>query len=163
MVTMLRDWAMVLSGVAVFGSLCEVILPDGSFQKYIRLGLGMVLVLTLISPLQELLHHDFDIGNFQSGTYAYLERETMEEEQRKEVMIIYRENLNQKMQQTLITEFPGFSGRVSCSVEEENPEEFGKILRVQVLLEHGTGKAEEIQKILSREYGVLKTQVEVAV
>ncbi len=161
MLTMLREWAMVLSGVAVFGSLCEVILPEGSFQKYIRLGLGMMLALTLISPLRELLHHDFDAGSFSPEIAAYSEREVMEETQRQEVMKLYRERLNQKMEQTLTEEIPDFAGAVLCDVEEENPEKFGMILSVRVLLENETAAKEQIQETLSREYGVSAGQVEI--
>ena len=161
MLETLRSWAMVLSGVAVFGSLCEVILPEGSFQKYIRLGLGMILVLALISPFQELLHQDFDDRSFQRGYTAYLERESMEEEQKKAVIAFYKENLNRKMQSTLVAEIPDFTGEISCSVEEEEPERFGEILRVWIQAKDENVALDEICKVLNQEYGILETQVEV--
>ncbi len=160
MLEMLRDWAMVLSGVAVFGSLCEVILPEGSLQKYIRLGLGMLLVLALISPFQKFLQKDFAGMDGSGGIHAYWERENMEEKQKQEVLHFYRENLSQKMEQTLREEFPGFSGEVTCKVEEENPEKFGQILQIRVEAD-GNGTAEQIREVLCREYGVEKNQVEV--
>ena len=51
----LRSWAMMISGVVVFGSMCEVILPDGEFQKYIRLAIGIMLIFALVSPFAKVL------------------------------------------------------------------------------------------------------------
>lgn len=158
MIASLQEWAMVLSGVAVFGSLCEVILPEGSFQKYIRLGLGMVLVLAMLSPVRELLHQEWRVAEESGQRRAYQDAEAMEERQREDVIRIYQENLNQQMLASLEAKISGFSGSVSCSVETEQ-ENFGVIRKVLILSDIEEVDRGEILRILREEFGVASEQI----
>lgn len=163
MLELLKQWAMTLAGVVIFGSLCEVILPEGSFQKYIRLAVGLLLVFTLIAPLRQFLQLDFSGTElFDSGTQAYLQREEMEEQQKNDVIRIYIQNLNQKMKQSLQTELGETDLEVHCQVEE-SAENFGNIREVLVLLRTNRDESAsaEIKKILQREYGVNEKRITV--
>ncbi len=158
MIASLQEWAIVLSGIAVFGSLCEVILPDGSFQKYIRLGMGMILVLALLSPIRDLLHQDWQMDTGNGQNRGYREAEAMDERQREEVLSLYRENLNQKMMSSIQAKHPMFSGKVQCIVDEEE-ENFGAIREVLISSDTKNVDAKEIQRILKEEYGITAEQI----
>ncbi len=163
MLDFLREWAMVLAGVVVFGSLCEVILPDSSFQKYIRLAIGLILVLTLIMPMQQLLRFKLpqEDASAVSKAVAYREREEMEERQKKEVMRIYKQNLNQKMAMSLEKRLGNVTAEIRCDVEEKKAEEFGAVQEVLVLIDaaQSSDVTKQVKKILTQDYGILEQQV----
>ncbi len=158
MIRALQEWAMVLSGVAVFGSLCEVILPEGSFQKYIRLGLGMMLVLALLSPIRGLLHQEWETDEKMESRNAYRMTENMEEKQKKEILRVYQGNLERKILSALQGKLPDFSGEIQCMVEE-NREEFGIIREVLIFPEKEGVDEEKIQRILTEEFGIAEEQI----
>ncbi len=158
MIKALQDWAMVLSGLAVFGSLCEVILPEGSFQKYIRLGLGMLLVLALLSPVRDFLHQGWR-GDKEVTKERYRETEKMEEKQREEILRVYKANLNQKILSVL--EGQGFSGTVQCRVGEEE-KNFGEIDHIWILAENEGVDAEQIYEILQKEFSIAPSRITVS-
>lgn len=161
MLTFLREWALSLSGVAIFGSVCEVILPEGSFQKYIRLTVGMLLVLTLLTPMEQIFHIIPDAGELVAiHSRAYEEREEMEDREKEAVLQIYRENLNQKLLTSLKQRLGEKKILLKCQIEEDNPENFGTIKEVQVFLyPEESYDIEEIQKICKEDYGIPKERV----
>ena len=161
MLEALRDWAAVLSGVMIFGALCEVILPSGSFQKYIRLAVGLLLVFTLMTPFLEILHlRDADSGIFNAGESAYLAREEMEEKQRAEVLLLYQKSLNQKMMASIKNLRKRDDVEVRCSVCEEIGR-FGAVDGVLVLVRAAPSEkdTEKIRQLMRQEYGVAEDQI----
>ncbi len=162
MLDFLREWALSLSGVAVFGSVCEVILPEGSFQKYIRFSVGMLLVLTLMTPMQQLFHiipKEEEMALRHSRVYE--ERESMESQEKEAVLHLYQENLNQKFLSSIKRRLGDGDMEVRCSVEKEDPEEFGTVKEVLVLFrnEEETNQTEEIVKVLKQDYGISEEKI----
>ncbi len=164
MINMLRDWAMLLSGVVVFASICEVLLPDSSFQKYIRLSVGLLLVLTLISPLRQLLNIKLpETMDNKNNSIAYAERENMEERQKKEVMRAYKAGLNKKMLLSIESRLGDIPAEIRCKVDEENEESFGMIEEVQILVDVSESGdiTQNVMEILKRDYGLEEKRVKV--
>lgn len=54
MTGVLRDWILGLAGAAVFCSVCSAVTPEGSVKRVQKLLCGVVMALSLISPLAEL-------------------------------------------------------------------------------------------------------------
>ena len=168
----LRDWTMTIAGVIVFGSMCDMLMPENGIKKYIRLALGLILVISIITPVVSLL------GGFRDGSIpqidseqenAYTSYSQMEERQREDITKIYRENVESKINATLETEYPGraFETRVETSDSQEN---FGEILRVDVVVYTNSETGEEQRKDLSssveetinQNYGVDKKNIYVS-
>ena len=168
----LRDWTMTIAGVIVFGSMCDMLMPENGIKKYIRLALGLILVISIITPVVSLL------GGFKDGNIpqinseqenAYTSYSQMEERQREDITKIYRENVESKINATLETEYPGraFETRVETSDSQEN---FGEILRVDVVVYTNSETGEEQRKDLStsveetinQNYGVDKKNIYVS-
>lgn len=93
----------------------------------------------------------------------------MEERQREDITKIYRENVGAKINSTLESEYPGraFETRVETSDSQEN---FGEILRVDVVVYTNSETGEEQRKDLSssveetinQNYGVDKKNIYVS-
>lgn len=159
----LREWAMTVAGIVVFGSACEMILPDGSFRKYVRLAIGLVLILTLVSPLQGLLKTEMDFDIAEQSIDAYSLKNDMEGQQQTDVLRLYRQNLNEKMQASLTERFNNIPMEVRCTVEEKEPETFGVIREVAVMVDaaYGIDITQEIGEILSKDFGVEEKKLKV--
>ena len=50
MIEFLRGWTLSLAGIIVFGSLCEMLLPNSVYKKYINLAIGLILCIAIVSP-----------------------------------------------------------------------------------------------------------------
>ena len=163
MLELLKDWAMALAGIIVFGSVCEVILPGGVFQKYVRLAVGLMLILALTAPITKLLGVDIQADFFQEEqAKAYQQRAAMETRQKAEVMRVYKKNLCQKLAMTLQGIFDEEEFEVRCEVEEKNEENFGEIQQVLVLVQAGTAdKTTAAVEALKNQYGIEKSKIEV--
>lgn len=163
---------MTIAGVIVFGSMCDMLMPENGIKKYIRLALGLILVISIITPVVSLL------GGFRDGSIPQIESEQenaytsysqMEERQREDITKIYRENVGAKINSTLESEYPGraFETRVETSDSQEN---FGEILRVDVVVYTNSETGEEQRKDLSssveetinQNYGVDKKNIYVS-
>ena len=152
-----RIWAMMISGVVVFGSMCEVILPDGEFQKYIRLAIGIMLIFALVSPFAKVLKADvWKIEDEISSKKAYIEREKMEEEQKADVMRIYKSNLSSEIKNKIIGEFGEICKEVNCYVEEEKEGDFGEIIKIEILIDDTdeVNVPERIKKMLKESFDI---------
>ncbi len=148
MIKELQDWAMILSGLAVFGSMCEEILPEGSFQKYIRLGLGMLLVLALLTPITQMIHQEWSMEELGIH-HAEEEIGSTEEKQREEILRVYKEKLSQKILSVIQSVEPEFEGEVYCDVGDKE-DDFGRIEHVTITSK-GEVDAEGIRRIIKQE------------
>ena len=164
MLELLREWAVTLAGIVVFGSMCEVILPEGNFQKYVRLAVGMLLILALVSPVPRLLRLEIpDVFSGGASAEAYQERAEMEERQKADVMRTYQQELAKKLRLTLMSKIEDIDPQVRCEAEESDPARFGNINEVLVILDADTSAdvTERIKAILKEEYGIEQKRVSV--
>lgn len=168
----LRNWTMTIAGVIVFGSMCDMLMPENGIKKYIRLALGLILVISIINPIVSLF------GGFRDGNIpqidseqenAYTSYSQMEERQREDITKIYQDNVGAKITAFLESEYPdrAFETRVETSDSQEN---FGEILRVDVVIhtDSGAGATEEkdlvssVKESINQNYGVDKKNIYVS-
>ena len=57
---LIRNWAFSVSAVVVFGTLAEAVMPSDEYRKYVHLVLGLLLIITISSPVISLLGNGFD-------------------------------------------------------------------------------------------------------
>ncbi len=158
---LLKNWAMTMSAVLVLGSLCEVLLPEGSFQKYVRLSVGMVLVICLVSPLKGCKEETPEGMHFSVDSAQV--REQAEDAQRDDVLTLYRENLEKKMLQNLRSSYSEDVSKVQCQIEETDQETFGSIRKVTVEIDSAKTESvtELISQLLKQNFGVDPSRISV--
>ncbi len=135
-----KVWAMSLAGIIVFASLCETILPSGSYKKYLHLTIGIVLVLALISPFtKNRAELDFSIATQRE---AYKASTDMSDFQKEKVMKIYKDKLASRLDEELESK-TGQSVDVIIEVSEAE-DSFGRIERLLITTEDSSrGKISE--------------------
>lgn len=159
-----KTWTMTSAGIVVFGSMCEMILPSGNFQKYIRLIIGMMLILALASPIYGLLNMNFSLEHYSEDSIsAYTDMADMEERQKRDIINAYKAKLAEKMLASLQQNLDGISADIRCEVEEHDAETFGSVIRVTVILDADCGEniTDGIRKALNSDYGISKDKIAV--
>ncbi|WP_042162701.1 stage III sporulation protein AF [Paenibacillus gorillae] len=59
MVTWLGDWLRDIIAVIMLAVFMELLLPNKAMQRYARLVIGLLILLTILSPILRLLQGDF--------------------------------------------------------------------------------------------------------
>lgn len=150
----LKEWTLVVSAVVVFGSICEIILPEGSFQKYTRFVIGLILISALATPIYSLLKLKPNMGNLiDEKAELYTDYTRMEETEGKTVIRIYKKKMEQKMLWSLQENVSKDIIDVDCDINDSK-ENFGNIKRVRVYV--GTESKSLSDRIYRciRDYGV---------
>ena len=68
-----REWVQNLVVFLIFMTMVEQLIPDTKYRKYIRLTMGLVLILVLLTPLlksmgmEEEIYRNFIKGNIQTS------------------------------------------------------------------------------------------------
>lgn len=120
-----KSWILSLSGIIVFGSMCEMILPGGAYKKYIHLAIGLMLILTVLAPFtKERTYTELEIPD---GTGEYASRTVAEGRQNEDIIRLYKHKLCEGMKE----EFGDGSVEIECDICEEG-KAFGSIERVRI-------------------------------
>ncbi|WP_353947936.1 stage III sporulation protein AF [Sporolactobacillus sp. Y61] len=54
----LSGWISQLVLIVLFAVILEILLPSGGFQKYVKLVVGLVLIVVLLDPVMKLFQID---------------------------------------------------------------------------------------------------------
>ncbi len=154
MIEGLKNWAMTLGTIAVLGSICEMVIPDGSFQKYVRLAIGLILILALLSPIMTLFDKGIENNFFEIETKNTENKgkTAVEEAQKGEVISLYKKKLQNSMEGILSETLGDEEWKVKCVVNEGQGERFGEIERVEIYSK--TGNITDAKDIISKEFGI---------
>lgn len=68
---LLRDWVENLILLVIVATLCEMILPEGSPRQFVRLVLGLVVVLAIVHPLAAFVNQDRWLTELELGARRY--------------------------------------------------------------------------------------------
>lgn len=152
----LKNWASLISGTIIFAALCELLIPKGSAKKYVKLILGMILTLALMSPFESIFGNREYYKFFDFEKFAAYETESgFSDLEFDYVMSLYKENLAQSIKKSIEKEISAKIFVVlDISKEEKN---FGEIEKVYIkAVQQGGFKdfKDEIFEILKRDYGV---------
>ena len=159
----IKEWVITLSGIIVFGSLCEMIVPTSNFQKYIRLVIGIILVLALMSPIYSFFKTDMPNKIFTAdavATYAHNSND-VEKYQKRKIISLYKEKLAHKILNSVLEDMANFSAEIKLEIEEGDEEKFGAVNRLVLLTEtnYNSNEKEHIKKIITNEYGISENKI----
>ncbi len=153
----LKAWAMSLSGIIVFGSVCDMLLPNDVYKKYIHLAIGIILILALISPFAE--------GRFEIEAslpvFSEMYDTEAEGQEREAVIKVYKNKLCEKMKAD-IEEIAGARFDIRCEINKEE-ERFGEIEEIRIIADAGGGVRinERAIEIICDRYGVSRDKISV--
>ncbi|MEW5922032.1 MAG: stage III sporulation protein AF [Bacillota bacterium] len=125
-------------------TLLEMILPHGQFRRYLRMLVGILLILTILSPIQNIMRlaPGWDVPVFLAAPTGkeelalILQRgEKMREEGLKEAVGNYRYRLYQVVESLLAREYGGELLELEVILDEDpGSAEFGAIKKMVVVI-----------------------------
>lgn len=159
----LRQWAQTLAGLVVLGSACEMVLPESNFRKYIRLTVGMILVLHLLSPFPSILRQEWSMKDFRVSGQTAENITGMENTQSEQVIRIYLDTLNARVKQSLSAQIAEPILSVVCRANSETEGDFGTVTAVSVTIDGARTEEtlQAVQNTLRQEYGIASNLVSV--
>ncbi|MBR5151930.1 MAG: stage III sporulation protein AF [Clostridia bacterium] len=155
----IKDWAMTMATILILSSMCEVLLPDGGFRKYVRLSLGIMMVISLVSPLLGHGNSEWE-PRIQVPDVGQV-RQKNESVRQRDIVTVYQKNLEDAIGGQLRQVYGEDARTVTCEVEEMDPERFGTILSVCVELNLPESQAEQqrIARMLKENFGVEERKI----
>lgn len=160
----LREWILAIAGTIIIGSLCDMIVPESSIKKYVRLVIGLVLVLAVIGPFTKVSFDEFtSFGEEQTRRRAVEFQNSLGERERFEVIRLYREKLCSSIENEIKAE-ENENVEVKVEVEENDERRFGEITKVSVILRGESLQDERyshIKEIVCNKYGVDEENVRI--
>jgi len=67
MIDWLTNWLKEIILIVLLASFVDLLLPNSNIQKYARLILGLLIILTIISPIFALFTEDYSVSTFVKG------------------------------------------------------------------------------------------------
>lgn len=148
MIEFLKSMTMSVAGIIVFGSVCEMILPDGSYKKYLHLAIGLMLILAFLAPLT-------DREDKTEAEIPKIEAQSVETAQSEDVLRLYKDKLCKRIEQE-IKDRTGADAEASCSVSSEK-KTFGAIEKLEVTC--ASGIANDIYVVAKEVFDVPRERV----
>lgn len=159
----IRNWAMQLAGITVLAAVCEMIMPRGGMEKYVRPTLGFILVIVLVRPFTAAVPKTIGLGT-ELGTVqteAAELKNSLSEHERDELLKLYRKKLSENIAAELAENGMCVSA-VNVEIEEKSDSDFGSITSVTVMTgEEGDKSEAAIKDILKKSFNVLPDAVQV--
>ena len=147
MAEILKNITLTVSGVVVFGSLCEMIIPDGTYKKYIRLSIGIMLICAVLTPFVN-GKTDFEIDISKPERIDLQKYSGVDE--RAEIIRVYNKKISEKMYDD-IKDTAGTKISLSCDIYTDD-KNFGKIQNVYIAAENNAKVSEKAIDIIKEKY-----------
>lgn len=162
----LRQWILAIAGTIIIGSLCDIVVPEGSIRKYVRLVTGLMLTLAVISPFANVSVDELE--NFeerQTRRRAVEFQNSLGERERFDVIRIYRSKLCDSIKKEIqITEDENIE--IKIEVEEDDEKRFGEIKEVSVIINDNNGhngRYQDIKNKIQKKYEVDEDNIRIIV
>lgn len=95
----INSWLKDIVILFIFISIAELIMPKGNMKRYINLIIGLLIIITLISPLARLMKIDLNLeqGVFNYSKENYLEIDEFYKYQDKQIEAVYKERFRNEI------------------------------------------------------------------
>lgn len=142
MIPFLRTWILNIATVIIFVTLLELLLPNSNMKKYIKMIVGLLVMLVILNPVLELINGKVNIEYEVLKTSAYMDKGTMtanidrvEEMQDQQMIQLYKEKIERYIKDRI--EFSNHVKVINIYSEiEKNKEskDFGNITKLNLVL-----------------------------
>lgn len=130
----LRNWIWQIAGIIILSAVCDMIMPSGEIKKYVKLVMGLILVVAVVRPLINTPSISVEeIERNETKRNAIELKNRLDERELFNVIRLYKQKLCEKIENELKLP-PNVTADVKVEVEEEKEELFGSIKEITVLV-----------------------------
>lgn len=135
-----RNFVQNILIVSVMAAFVQLMLPRGNIRRYAELSLGLVMVLTLLSPLVALTRFPWDLGELLTQAQAetvWAEVEAgsrlLKDHNVSEQLALYRKLLEEQLEEIVAaSELELVQGQIHL-VEDSEAKDFGRITGMELV------------------------------
>jgi len=127
LIEILRPWIMNIVIVIFFLLLTDMILPEGNIKQYVKVILGLFIILVIIKPLTGIKSISTNFENIYIETAAFLETdsinmgvEVLNNYHKEKALELYKENIEKSVVNTVSKELSIDSGMIKVQLELED-------------------------------------------
>jgi stage III sporulation protein AF len=154
-VEFLKDWITNIIIAIVFGAFVDMLIPDSSMKKYVKLTLGLLIMAVILHPVLKLINNDFSISNISFQVQNKLDNiylknrvEYLNIQQSDQITKVYKENLERQMEQQINGEVKGAGAEVSVDVvEDADSKDYGKLKKINVTIKKNANEVAKVEKV----------------
>ena len=131
MIAFVRTWAEGIIVSVIVASIIEMILPEGSSKKYIKVVIGIYILFVIISPvINNFRNQSFNVGTIidieGNKEYKQVSSSNLEEENIKNIKLMYETNLKSDIK-TKLQNKQYLVGNVALDISDDEKYTINKI------------------------------------
>jgi stage III sporulation protein AF len=140
MIETLTNWVKGLMMLVLFAAFLELILPSSNMQKFVRLIIGLLIMLAILNPMIDFLTKDFNwkaIPSFkaQASNEMNLNLDGSKEKKEQLIYTMYKKELENQMKLTVESLHGVASAKVVLNIKNKRDQDKNKMINhVQVLV-----------------------------
>lgn len=143
MIEFLGNWTKNIVYVIIFVTILEILLPNNSMRKYIRVVAGLLIMVVILTPITQLFDQNVKIQDVLSKSYVEMEqmdiknqKEALKEEQNEMTIKLYKEKIENQMKTQLEENVQGIDVDVKVDIfTKPKKENFSQIKKVEIYVD----------------------------
>lgn len=159
MIEFLKPWVINIVIIILFVIITDIVLPDGSMKRYVRVIIGIFVLLAIIQPFIHIkdIKYDFEKSYIESSIILdnknlLDDKEVLGKYQKIKALEIYEKNLTDKITAAISYKESISKNSIVIKLDinkDHQDSKFGTLNSVQVLIpkEEQTGNIEKIKKV----------------
>lgn len=133
MIETLTNWVKGLMMLVLFAAFLELILPSSNMQKFVRVIIGLLIMLAILNPVTDFLTKDFSwkaIPSFKAQTSNEMNLNLDGSKEKKEQLIytMYKKELENQMKLTVESLHGVGSAKVVLDIRNKRDEDKNKMI-----------------------------------
>lgn len=142
MMSDITAWVKGIVLILIFATFVELLLPNGSMLRFLKVIIGLFIILAILNPVAHFLSRSWDGGEAAIAALTPQGGETADEvrlpgTQRRLAAAVYKQELAQQIR-VLVTNTAGVAdARVAVTVDEQGGPPYGRITGIAIFVKPG--------------------------
>lgn len=156
MIEAIREWIIGIVVTIIFMSIVDLALPDNSFKKYARLATGLIVIITILSPVFKLFKGGISIEKYIEGYTESLSIDKEIDTSQVDAMVntetirLFKDNLKAKIEGDVLSQLNKTCQVTALEINENTSSgSFGKIIYIEIKsISRNVERIEAVDKIV---------------
>ncbi|MDF2675407.1 MAG: spoIIIAF [Clostridiales bacterium] len=156
MMGFIKNWIVQVLITVIFMVLVDMILPNNNFKKYAKLATGLIVMITIITPVFKLFDRGIDveekIGNYITAFQekeANINRNQIEQDVNKKTIEAYKEKLKGAIEQSIYNETGEKCTVIDITIIEDTQSyNFSEVKSIKIMKSPAEGRVKSVDKVI---------------
>ncbi|SNX55363.1 stage III sporulation protein AF [Thermoanaerobacterium sp. RBIITD] len=145
---MIKNWILQIAYISILAVIFEFMVPSSSIKKYVKVVIGLIIMMTIINPILTFLKGGIDINSaVLKNEYGYNDidinsvSKQAEVERNKLIVDEYKRRLNEQIKERILTKVDAANVQVDAKIDNDiNDKYFGKIESLDIKISNVTNE-----------------------